>query len=157
MPVELCAVLGTSNVTCRATSRSTARSQACRSRLMARPKTRPELKVDRSHGPQGLWLRPELRDCMEQVIGALPAWAEDPKNLEGMEQGLRKDKGWWSGTSIDQVFQSSKQLQYTLSDWMSAHRSQRSNGQDLFVRAEAGGLKWVRMRELLTHLHPMDM
>lgn len=28
---------------------------------------------------------------MEQVIGALPAWAEDPKNLEGMEQGLRKD------------------------------------------------------------------
>eukprot|EP00435_Cladocopium_sp_Y103_P062406 s167_g24.t1 len=33
---------------------------------------------------------PELKDCLEHVLGALPAWAEDRRNLEGMEQSLRK-------------------------------------------------------------------
>eukprot|EP00434_Breviolum_minutum_P007823 symbB.v1.2.006901.t1/scaffold418.1/size208590/5 len=52
---------------------------------------------------------PELKDCLENVLGALPAWAEDRRNLEGMEHNLRKDKGWWS---------------------------QRSNGQELFRQSE---------------------
>eukprot|EP00913_Durusdinium_trenchii_P029263 g27430.t1 len=34
---------------------------------------------------------PPLTDCLETVLGALPAWAEDKRNLEGMDQNLLKD------------------------------------------------------------------
>ncbi|CAK9094863.1 Uncharacterized protein SCF082_LOCUS44573 [Durusdinium trenchii] len=52
---------------------------------------------------------PPLTDCLETVLGALPAWAEDKRNLEGMDQNLLKDRGWWS---------------------------QRSNGHELFRQSE---------------------
>jgi len=52
---------------------------------------------------------PPLKDCLESAIGDLPAWADDRRTLEGMEQGLRKEKKWWQ---------------------------QRSNGHELFLRNE---------------------